>query len=306
MVSTAIAPSRHSLVTAGLLAINIFAWGSNYALVKLALRDISPFTFNAARFAGAAVIVAALIGAGRHQLLPFPGERTRLAAVGIFQVTMMLGFTALGLLYIEASRAVLLAYTMPLWALLLGRFALGERITRQKMLGGAIGFLGLGLLFNPFSLEWADRGVLIGSGIAILGSIGWAAGSTIYRTCVWRSSFWSQVFWQVFIGSLPLFALAVVFEWGDPIRPTGTLLALIGYNWLIPAALAYWSWSRVLTRLPVASAGQILMLAPVWGVALSMIIFREPFRPLMLASGVLVLVGAWLTLQAGGSRPGRA
>ena len=279
------------------LAVVILAWGGNYALVKLALDYMAPFTFNAARFGGAAVVVGGGLMLMGSRLLPLPGERLGLAVIGLCQVTIMLGLTSLGLLWIEASRAVLLAYTMPLWALLLGALLLGEAVTRSKLTGAAIGFLGLVMLFNPLAMDWSDRDKILGSGLAILGSIGWALGSTIYRMRRWQSGFWSQVLWQTFIGALPLLALALVLEHDAPVDPAPLLGALIVYNWFIPAAFAYWCWSRVLTRMTASSAGQALMLAPVYGVVLSIVLFAEPFRPMLLLSGALILLGTWLTLR---------
>jgi drug/metabolite transporter (DMT)-like permease len=286
------------LSTGLMLALIVIAWGGNYALVKLALEDISPFTFNVLRFGGAAAVIALLAGVRGRQLLPVRGERAALALVGFCQVTVMLGFTSVGLLWIEASRAVLIAYTMPLWALLLGHLILGERITAARLAGAAIGFAGLGLLFNPLAMDWTREELLLGSAIAVCGSVGWAAGSTLYRTRAWRTPYWAQVFWQAFIGCLPLGLLALLFERGAPIDPTLQLGALVVYNWLIPAALAYWCWAQVLSRMSAATAGQILMLAPVYGVGLAALIFDEPLRPMLLASGLLILAGAWLTLRA--------
>ncbi len=55
-----VSKGRHSTgSTAILFAVVIFGWGGNYALVKLSLADISPFIFNAIRFSGATVVLAA-------------------------------------------------------------------------------------------------------------------------------------------------------------------------------------------------------------------------------------------------------
>lgn len=287
-----------TLATAAMLAVLIVGWGGNYALVKLALRDMAPFTFNALRFGGAAMVIAALTLAMKGQLLPLRSERPRLAVVGICQVTVMLGLSSLGLLWIEASRAVLIAYTMPLFAIVLGRLILGESFGPAKVIGAAVGFGGLALLFNPLAMDWTQGELLMGSLIALGGTLGWATGSTLYRTRTWESPFWSQVFWQVAVGAVPLALLAAIFEADAPVNVTPTLIGLVIYNWLVPAALAYWCWARVLSRMPASTAGQILMLAPVYGVFLAQVIFDEPLSPILLASGALILIGAWLTLRA--------
>ena len=289
-------PGGH-LATAAYLAVIIVGWGGAYPIIKLALRDIGPLTFNALRFAGAAVLIGLCLRLVRARLVPERGERLGLGVIGICQVSVMTGLSTLGLVWIEASRAVLLAYTMPLWATLLGRVLLGEAITRHRLAGTAIGLLGLSLLFNPLTMDWRDPYGLLGSALAIVGTIGWTLGATLYRTRPWRSGFWSQVFWQVAVGAVPLALLAALFEHGRPIHWTPTLAAIFVYGWMVPAAFAYWCWARVLTVMPASTAGQFLMLAPVCGVLMSNLLLGEPLRPVLLASGALILGGALLTLR---------
>jgi drug/metabolite transporter (DMT)-like permease len=292
------AETRHGIwSTAAFLAVIIFGWGGNYALVKSALADCPPFTFNAFRFAGATAVLAAALRLAGRPLIPDRDERFGLGVVGLCQVTLMLGLTTMGQVWIEASRSVLLAYTMPLWAMIFGRLILGERISLAMVVGSVTGFAGLALLFNPLVMDWADRQALVGSLLGVLGSMGWAMGSTLYRRRAWHSPFWSQVFWQVFVGSFPLVGLALLLESGLDVRPTPVLLSVIVYNWLVPVALAYWCWSQVLSRMSALAAGQILMLAPVFGVGFAIALFGEPFRLVLLVAGGLIVVGAWLALR---------
>ena len=289
--------SRGHLATAAYLAVIVVGWGGSYPVVKLALRDIGPFGFNALRFAGAAVLIGLGLLLLRARVLPDRGERVGLGVIGLCQGTAMVGLSSLALLWIEASRAVLLAYTMPLWATVLGGVLLGEPLTRHRLAGTGIGLLGLALLFNPLTMEWSDPHALLGSGLAILGTIGWSLGSTLYRRRPWRSGFWSQVFWQAAVGAVPLALLAASFERGRPVDWTPTLGAIFVYSWLVPAAFAYWCWAKVLTVMPASTAGQFLMLAPVCGVVMSNLMLGEPLRPMLLASGALILGGALLTFR---------
>jgi drug/metabolite transporter (DMT)-like permease len=287
------AETRHGTAsTAIFLAVTILGWGGNYALVKLALADCSPFIFNAIRFTGVAVVLAAALRLSGRPLIPRKDELLWLGLVGPCQVTLMLGFTTMALVWIEASRSVLLAYTMPLWAIIFGRLILGESITMAMVTGTVIGLSGLALLFNPLVMNWADRYALIGSVFGIIGSM----GAILYRRRTWRSPFWSQVLWQVLVGSIPLVLMALIFESGFDVRLTPTLLLVTVYNWLVPVALAYWCWAQVLSRMSASAAGQIMLLAPVFGVTFAIVLLGEPFEPALLAAGALIIYGAWLAL----------
>ncbi len=278
-------------------AVIIFGWGGNYAIVKLALQDSAPFTFNALRFLGAALLIAVILTIRGESILPKKGERLGLTLVGFCQVTMMLGLTSVALQWIEASRAVLLAYTMFLWAVPLEMLISGASLPKAKIAGATICLTGLCVLLNPLAMDWAAPGVLLGSGLALLGTIGWALGATLYARRQWQSTFWNRVFWQVFAGALPLAGLAIVFEQGRTINPSPLFLSLLVYNWIIPAALAYWCWAKVLSRMSVSVAGQILLLAPVYGVFLAHLLFDEPLDWTLILSAALILSGAWLSIS---------
>ncbi|MCP1337081.1 DMT family transporter [Futiania mangrovi] len=279
------------------LLVVILAWGGNYAVVKLALRDMAPFSFNALRFGGAWLCLLLLLSVTRTAILPPRAERIPLAVVGVFQVTVMLGLTSLALLWIEASRAVLIAYSLPIWTTLFDRLILGIRLTAHKVAGLAMGLAGLAILLEPWRLDWTGSGVLAGSALGLAGTIGWSLGATLYKRRVWEAPLLSQVQWQVGVGFVPLLLLALIFEADAPIDPTARLAVLAVYNWIIPAALAYWCWSRVLMSIPPSAAAQFLMLAPVWGVMLGIVFLDEPALPSLWISGALILGGALISMR---------
>src|SRR4029077_15905828 len=86
-------------------------------LMKLALADAPPLSFVLLRLAGTLALMAPLLLALRVQLLPVAGGRLGLLVVGQLQVAGFLIFSIIGLAIVPAGRAIVLAYTMPLWAI---------------------------------------------------------------------------------------------------------------------------------------------------------------------------------------------
>src|SRR3546814_3100576 len=66
---------------------------------------------------------------------------------------------------VGAGRSAVLAYTTPLWVTPAAIVLLGERPTAFKLLGLALGFAGVAVLFNPLGFDWADPQVLLGNGM---------------------------------------------------------------------------------------------------------------------------------------------
>jgi uncharacterized membrane protein len=158
--------------TVGYLAFLAFAWGGNYAWTKLALADSGPWAFNALRYLCASIVLGAiLLARGREfSVLPLRGERLPLAVIGLLQIAIMTGASTLALTMIEASRTVLIAYSMPIWGMLLSIAILRERVTARVFAGVVLGFAGLAFLCAPWSMDWTSPAALLGSTLALGGT----------------------------------------------------------------------------------------------------------------------------------------
>jgi drug/metabolite transporter (DMT)-like permease len=280
----------------GMLAVLIFAWGGNYTWISIALRDVGPWTFTAARYVGAAIVIAAALvfHRGPGHMMPVRGERARLAGIGLLQGATLTILLTLSLLWIESTHTILLMYTNPLWALLLSVLLLGERFSIASVAGIALGLLGLAILTNPLAMPW-NAVTVPGVLSALAATIAWALGSVLYRRGKWQSTFWQQVFWQLAVSGIAVAVPAVIFEWNHPVRLTPQLVVNTIYNILVPTALAFWCWSQALTRVRASTASQVLLLSPVFGVAQSHFVLGEPLTPAVLASAACVITGACLT-----------
>lgn len=295
------APQWHAVALLGVL---IFAWGGNYTWISIALRDIGPWWFNAARFCGAAAVVGAALALhyGPRHIMPVRGERTRLAVVGLLQVAVLTVLITFSLIWIESTHTILLIYTNPVWSLLFSVLLLGQRFTLPSMAGVALGVLGIAFLTNPLAMQWTAA-TLPGIVSALIASMAWALGSVLYRRGSWTSTFWQQVFWQLAVSAVAVTLAAMIFERHHAFRPTAQLGAIIVYNIVVPTALAYWCWSQALARIRPSTASQILLLSPVFGVAQSHFVLGEPLTAAVLASAVCVITGACLTFwQPAGRR----
>ena len=290
-----------SLGTVLLFTVLITAWGGNYTWIKIALRDSGPWAFNALRYALAVLILGGALAASRRwrELLPVPGERLQLALIGLLQIAMITGLSTLALERIEAGRTVLIVYSMPIWAILLTAGFLQERVRLASIVGVLLSFLGLCLLLSPWALDWSRPTVVLGSVLALCGTIAWAVGALLYRRRRWQSDFWSQVFWQILTAAIVTVMGALVFERAIFHFTTSYGVILI-YNAIVPTVLGYWCWSQLLGRMSVPRASQVLMLSPGFGVLLSAAVLDEPLTITLLTSSILIIAGAVLSYRQSG------
>jgi drug/metabolite transporter (DMT)-like permease len=280
------------------LAVIVTTWACNWPLMKLALGQIAPLDFALWRMTGGVGLLTAYLLATRQPLLPVAGERWSLFWIGQAQVSGFILFSIVGLAIVPAGRAIVLAYTMPLWAIPLGLLVAPEPLPWPKIAGAIVGFLGLMLFMNPGLIDWHQGRVLFGNLCLILASVSWALGSCLYRRRAWASPFWAQTWWQLAAGCAATVPVGLFAAGGWPPAPRPMVLAILAYNWIVTTALGYFLWNRVLTLMSPSVAGQVLTLTPIGGFLLSIAIFGGAVTGDMLASIALIMAGLGLTLRS--------
>src|ERR1700738_4153530 len=285
--------ARENIVLSLLLVVVIGAWGANYVVTKIALATNGPWAFNAFRYATAAALLAAWLcyQKGWRYLLPARGEFGRTVLIGLLQISVTTSSTNWALTHIDANRTILIAYSMPIWALFFGLVLSRDLVNLQSVISVTLGFGGLALFCAPWSMDWTSHDALAGSGAAVLGSVGWALGAVLYRRFVGTSLFPPQIFLQVLTAAVTAVLCAAAFE-ARPLVLDARFGAIILYNALVPTILAFWFWAKILTLIPAATAGQFVLLSPILGVLLGSLVLGEAVTPMLIVSAALILGGA--------------
>jgi drug/metabolite transporter (DMT)-like permease len=279
------------------LAVMVATWAGNWPLMKLALGQVPPLVFVLLRLMGSLVLIGPALAATGQPLLPVRSERLSLFWVGQLQVAGFLICSIIGLAIVPAGRAIVLAYTMPLWAIPIGMCLSPEWPGRGQLAGAAIGFAGLLLFMNPGLVDWGNGRILAGNALLLLAAVAWALGSCLYRRRSWRSPFWVQTLWQLAVSTVPVGAIVLTGTTGGAVRWSPALIAILAYNCVVTTALGYFLWGKVLSMMPTATAGQVLTLTPVGGFVLSTLIFGGTVTADVVLSIVLIVGGIFVTLR---------
>jgi drug/metabolite transporter (DMT)-like permease len=291
-------PATHvPLIAYVYLTIILLTWAGNWPLMKLALGSVPPLKFVLLRLCGSLALIAPALLAARQSLLPYRGERLVLFWVGELQVAGFLIASIIGLSILPAGRAIVLGYTMPLWAIPIGIFIWPEPHGRAQLIGAAIGFAGLVLFMNPGLVDWGDPRILAGNAALLLAAIFWALGSCLYRRHKFQSPFWVQTFWQLAVSVVPVAAIVLAGFAPGAVHWSPFLVAVVFYNAVVTTALGYFLWGKVLSVMPAAMAGQVLTLTPVGGFVLSTLIFGGVLTLDVVVSIVLIIAGIFVTLR---------
>ena len=281
-----------------LLAYVTIAWGLAWPVTKVAVEQVPVWHLRAGTtLIGGFCMLAVAKGLGHVVSVP-RRELAKLALLGLFNVTLWCLLSAYGVSLMEAGRAGIIAFTMPIWAAALGAVTGRERLTGAKLMALALGTLGLIALLLP---QWrsvlaAPFGVL-----AMLGAaIAWAIGTLGVKHCRWSRGAAVQSGWQLLLGGVPIaVGLPFVGERFDPGAVDATAWAAVAYMLVAAMLLAQWAWFAAVHALSAIVAGIGTLLVPVVGVIGSALWLGERIGLPEIAA--LMLIGASVLLAM---RPG--
>lgn len=247
-------------------------WGINWIATRIILEALPPWTMRTIGIGlGDLTLFAAAAIAGISLAVP-RSERVKILIAGFFNVAVFGVGSAYAQVYGTTSRAIVIAYSMPIWSALLAHFVLKEKLNAVKL--GALALCAAGLAILIFPL--ARMGFPFGALIALVCAWSWAAGTVYLKWAKIHTATLTSAAWQLLFGWLMLAGGMLIFEglpqlWPLPMH----VVAWIGYNGFIGMGLAYFLWFVVADRLPATTASLGSLLVPVVGVIGSAIVIGE-------------------------------
>jgi drug/metabolite transporter (DMT)-like permease len=295
------APAKAALPPLGfvLLAALAILWGGNWPTLKLALAEIEvwPFRSICLSIGGGALLILSRLS-GRSIRVP-AREIPPLLICVVFNILGWHLFSGYGVSLMEAGRASIIAFTMPVWAALFSRFVLGEALTRAKLAGLALGIAGLAVLIGPDlrSLGAAPLGAVMMLGAAI----SWALGTVFMKRFLFTIPVGALAGWQLLIGAVPITIGALAFqEYPDLTAISTTATLSLVYVITIPMVFCHWAWFTVVRIFPAAIAAMGTLAIPIVGVFSSSLVLDEPVgaRELIALSLVCAALAVVLVVPA--------
>lgn len=274
-----------------LLVTVVLIWGVTWPVMKVGLVYIEPLYFGALRMLVGAGCVFLLLGLTSGIRMPGRADVPIVLSVGLLQMAIPTALMHFSLVFVDAGRASLLAFTHPIWIAPAAVVLLKEPLTRGTVAGLVVGTAGLMVLFNPLSFDWSDGQTLVGNGLLILAAISWAAGIVHVRYFRWTSGPLAMSPWQMLVAGVLLLALAAARETPGATRWTPELVQVLLFVGVAATAFCYWGAVTVSRHLPSLVAALGFLGVPVVGILSSAYLLGEPLTPTLLAGTVLILFG---------------
>jgi drug/metabolite transporter (DMT)-like permease len=281
-----------------------FMWGSSYLFIKIGVdAGLPPFTLITGRLFLGLIVIATVVALAREPLPRSARKYGHLLVMSVINIVLPFFLITWGEQSIDSAIAAILNATVPLFVIVLAPLFLpDEQITINRIVGLAVGFVGILVLFVP------DLGGLSGNGLlgwfALLGSaVAYAIGNVYAKRNVKGLRPMIPALFQVGFAFVISGALALVIE-----RPIGRVAvtpeALLSVVWLgiVGSGFAYLFYFRILRDWGATRTSLVAYLLPVVGIALGAL-RGEPITANRVIGTVLIIGGVALVNSRYGARP---
>jgi drug/metabolite transporter (DMT)-like permease len=257
--------------------------------------EIPPFSMRVATMFIGAVTLWLLTRLRRRSFaLRSPTVVAHVVAASFFNVVAFSIFTPFAQLHAATSRVTILVYTMPIWASLLARLVLGERLNATRAIALALCVAGMAVLIYPLAATGIPAGILLALGAAM----SWAAGTIYLKWARINADPMAVTFWQIVVAFVAISACQPVFEdslhlW--PVQPK-TMAALV-FSGLVGSGIAYFLWFDIVRRLPAMTASLGALSVPAVGIVASVVMLGErPTAPDIVGFALIFAAAAFVLL----------
>lgn len=269
-------------------ALGLF-WGSSYLWIDILNRAFDPTMVIMIQVATASAILVPVMRLRRSRLPQFGAAWAHILVITVFAELIPLGLVVWSQHYVDSSVASVLSATIPLFTLLIAALVFrSESITRERLIGILVGFLGVVTLSGANS----SQGGLLNPGIiaVMLSSICYGFGF-VYARRYMRGDPFGIVTLQMLLSTLLISPFALTLGDVDRSAITGSVILAGLVLGIISSGLGYCIYYMSLERLGPTTTSYGTYLSPVVAIVLGWVVLGETIGPTGFAGILLIIVG---------------
>jgi len=289
--------SKLSLGTVVLAVAVHSLWGGNAVAIKLSLEAFPPMWTAFLRFSIAIVCVALWAGFRGIPMRPKRSEWWWLVLLGVF-FSIQIGLMNIGFEHTSGSIGSILMATNPIFAALWAHFLVaGDRLTRQRIIGLFVAFLGAAVVILQSGHIDGATAVGVGSGLVFVSAALLGCRLAYTGRLLQRMDEVRVVLWQMVI-SVPVFGVAALMSENIVWERVGLApIAGIVYQGLVVAGLGFMLLTYLMKRYSTSVITSFNFVSPISGVLLSVLLLGDKITLHVLAGVALVGTGLYLVAR---------
>jgi drug/metabolite transporter (DMT)-like permease len=279
---------RH--VYAVLLVQSLLASGT-HIVAKVAVQSVDAFTLTLVRSVMASVAMAGVLALRRRMPFLLKEDRWLVAGLAFLAVPINQFLYLYGTAYTIPSNAALLYATTPIIVLVFSHWFLRESLTRRKVAGVALGFVGVTVVIFERGIS-ASMEHVYGNLVVFVAVLAWALYTVQGRRLIARYGAIEASALTLIGGTilfLPFGLLpALRFPYGGL---TGDVWLQIAYLAVITSVLGYLLWYYALGRVEAGKVALFANLQPVLTTILGVVLLGNDVTPLFVVGGLVAIAG---------------
>ncbi|AEW99425.1 hypothetical protein SCATT_p12320 (plasmid) [Streptantibioticus cattleyicolor NRRL 8057 = DSM 46488] len=270
------------------LAGTVVLWASAFPAIAVGDAGLGVAALSFLRLAVAAVALAVVAPLARVRL-PRRRDLPLIALCGACGMTVYQLLLNWGEVHVAAGTASLLIAVAPVFSVLLGGVFLGERLTRQVVVGSVVALAGSAVV----SLAGGASGFTVSSLVVLAAAVVQGVYHFATKPLLRRYTGLEVATYAMVAGTV--FALPLLPDAWHAVRhaPAGALGSAV-YLGLLPSALGFVIWGYAVARLPLSASTAALYLVPPVALVVSFVWLAQVPRPLELAGGAVSVLGVVL------------
>jgi drug/metabolite transporter (DMT)-like permease len=271
-------------------------WGINFSVVKGALADFSPLSFNAIRFGTSSLFLLTALWLRERNISVRRKDLARFVMLALIGNTAYQLFFINGIALTTATNSALILATIPIFIVLFGAALNVEKITSPVIQGVILSFTGVVMIVlgSGRALTFTDQS-LFGDLLIVANPICWSIYTVLSKPMLKEYSPLKLTTVTMAIGTVPLVLVAIP-------SLTAQNWSAISFNaWLglafsavFAIGLGYVIWYTGVSRIGSARTSLYDNLVTVFAVASAWVLLSESMTAVQVAGAVLVFVSLYV------------
>ena len=286
-----------------LLLLMVIIWGSNFSVIKVALREFPEATFNALRLVLASAVFLIAIAVVRMRANaglrppepPLTGSEWRLVFVlGLLGTVLYQLLFLAGVARTSVANSALIFGSTPVAVAIMASIAGHDRLSWTRWAGAALSFAGIYALVGRRAELSAST--LVGDALVFGGMLCWSLYSVLAQPLLKRHS--------------PLVITGLAMATGTVVYLAYALVPLLGTNWaaisltswilmasssLLALAFAYMVWYTAVQRIGSSRTAIYSNLTPIVAMIVASVWLGEQITTPQILGAALILGGIAIT-----------
>ena len=279
------------------MLLTVLFWAVNFSFIKIALKELSPLSFNGIRLFFAALILILVLLLSREGFSVKPSDFWRLFLLGLVGNAIFQMLFIHGLNWTTASKTSIVMAMTPVFVALLSSLLKQEKIHWGAWLGIIISFVGFYLVITKEheQIQWTWQSIR-GNLMIFLGNICWAVYTVFSKPLLSRISPLKLTSITMAIGAL--FYLPFCIPDMISLRYTDVSLRAwisLAYSILFALVISYVIWYISVKRVGNTKTAIYGNLTAVFTVIFAYLFISETITLFQAVGAVVIFIGVYFT-----------